>query len=190
MPSCKAPFTDLCLPSKTVAHCEPSSTKVRVDTPGPKRTSISSDTTSHSRGRSIFSLPSRKQHLAGLPTLVGEHPLCTTRQQLAPCAIWRNAHPYMGPHCSFEHHDFISYCAASEEIDFRSPGSTEDNTILLKNFCPALIPLLTSLLIYAATRSSGERLQLPKLNRVGMPKLRRSFTSIHLHAPFGALSHH
>ena len=108
------------------------------------------------------------------------------------------------------------------ENDFQPPGSTEDNTILLKNFCPALIPLVTGLLVHAKARpvqrshidtflrpslprhtsclyadwfrptlgSLGERLQLPKLNRVGMPKLRRIFTSIHLHAPSGVLSHH
>ena len=106
------PFTDLCLLSNTVAPLEPSSTKVRADTPGPKRTSISSDAASHSHGRSTLSLPPQKQHLAELPPLVSEHPLHTISQQLAPCTIWRNAHPYMGPHCSFEHHDFISYCAA------------------------------------------------------------------------------
>ena len=58
----------------------------------------------------------------------------------------------MGPHCSFEHHGFISYCVTSRDIDFRPLRLTEGNTILLKNFYPALIPLVTGLLVHAAVR--------------------------------------
>ena len=63
------------------------------------------------------------------------------------------AHPYMGPHhCNFNHHDFISYCASSGEIDFRPLRSTEGNTILLTNLCSALILFDTGLLIHSTTQ--------------------------------------
>ena len=131
MPSRKAPFTDLCLQRLLLPMSHYPLRSVLI--PLGQRGRLPPQTRHHTTMETIpTQLLPRKKHLVRLSPLVGDHPLRTTRQQPTPHTIWRNAHPYMGPyHCSFNHHDFISYYASSGEVDFQLPRSTEGNTILL-----------------------------------------------------------
>ena len=151
MPSCKALFTDLRL-QRLFLPTSHFSTKVYDNTLSPKRTYITSDVASPSLEGAPTQLPPQKQHLARLSPLIGNHicALVDKKRHLiqsrgTPIHTWSLSLQLQPPWlhqllCIFKR-DRISIT----KIDKR-----QHHTVC--NFYPALIPLVTGLLVHATTR--------------------------------------